>query len=314
MAQTFLVKAKLPYAGLGNMLLVWARAYVFSSINSLPMEQSKWSDIHIGPWLRREKTKRYYGMYFRGHNYQSKLASIAHSFFQNPIVHENPPLMSLDFFSDGFSENLRHVFLFDKMPPWNDYFEGIKEYHSQVKARLLDDIHPSLLRGFMQNPCPNIAIHIRRGDYQAPQLGDDLAVRRYVYTPLQWYIDSLLVIRKVLGSDVPATVFSDGFSDEIAEILKLPNVSLSGTTCALSDMITMSRCKLLIGSAHSSFSAWASYLGQCPTIWPSERAFLYKPIFTGTAKMLIYEGGFDPFSTIPDLLKSNLILLENFDS
>jgi hypothetical protein len=78
----------------------------------------------------------------------------------------------------------------------------------------------------------------------------------------------------------------------------------------------MSRSRLLVGSAHSSFSAWASYLGQCPTIWQSERYHLYEPIFTGELAKRVYEGGFNPRSTagMPDLLNANLHHLQAIDS
>jgi hypothetical protein len=305
MTENFLVQAHLPYAGLGNMLLVWARAYVFAHLNSFPMEYPNWSDVHIGPWIRRERTKRYYGSYFQSKNYQSKITSLAQNIFQGSLVHENPLVQRIDL--SLYSSQHRHVFSFDKMPPWDDYFEEIKDYHIEVKKRLLDDTNPSLLSKLMKKSSPGIAIHIRRGDYQKPKADDDFTVRRYVYTPIDWYVETLTAVRKIIGADVPATIFSDGYSSEIQAVLQLSNVSLSNETCALSDMITMSRSKLLIASAHSSFSAWASYLAQCPTLWPSERASLYKPIFTGEVANSTYEGGFDSSISIPHLLESNLL-------
>ena len=37
------VYAKLPRGGLGNKMLVWARALVFSQRNSLPLFVSRWA-------------------------------------------------------------------------------------------------------------------------------------------------------------------------------------------------------------------------------------------------------------------------------
>src|SRR5258705_11167494 len=60
-----LVHARLPRGGLGNKLLVWARATVFGRLNKLPVITTGWADVKIGPLLRRERFKRYYFGYFR---------------------------------------------------------------------------------------------------------------------------------------------------------------------------------------------------------------------------------------------------------
>jgi hypothetical protein len=63
-----------------------------------------------------------------------------------------------------------------------------------------------------------------------------------------------------------------------------------------------------VASSHSSFSVWASYLGQCPTIWYSARHHLYEPIFTPEIKKLVCEGSFDSFTAKPisTVLRDNL--------
>jgi hypothetical protein len=305
MGSKFVVSTSLPHAGLGNMLLVWARAVVFAELNSLPLIAPNWQSIHIGPWLRKERCKRYYGSFFSAEKYQNRwIFAISGIINEVPITY-NPPIEKINLETIGV---VSQVFLFDKMPPWDDYFKDLKEHHALVKEKLYGDIHKDLLNQILQKPSPEIGIHIRRGDYQSPQIGDDFAVRRYVFTPLDWYVSTLKLIRKCAGYDIPVTVFSDGYAEELRDILVLPNVSISPETSAIFDMITMSRSKILIASAHSSFSAWASYLCQCPTIWYSDRAKLYKPIFTNEVKEKIFEGGIDPCADnpIPELLKENI--------
>jgi hypothetical protein len=308
MENKFIVVAKLPHAGLGNMLLVWARAVVFAHLNSFPMVAPSWQSFHIGPWLRRERCKRYYGDFFSTCDYLPKWRATVEGIGKKKHLYANPAVQLLDASSSVCSESGQHQFVFDKMPPWNDYFQDIKQYQPTVKQKLYADIRGSLLKEIEALAPPVIAIHIRRGDYQAPQSENDFAVNRCVQTPLGWYVSILNAIRKYAGDDLPATIFSDGYAEELSEILELPNVSMSPETSALSDMLTMSRSKLLIGSAHSSFSAWASYLGQCPTIWSSERYQLYESIFTPEVREKVYEGGFDPLdgADMPSLLKENL--------
>jgi hypothetical protein len=313
MSSTDIVNADLPFAGLGNMLLVWARAAIFAELNHLPMVAPMWNSIHIGPWLRKERCKRYYGNFFSTRHYTPLWQYFIGKSLKKSSIHANPPIAKLDLGAEEVFKHQRNIFLFDRMPPWNDYFQDLKDYQVLVKEKLYRDIHQNLLAEILQKPTPKIGIHIRRGDYQSPQEGDDFVTRRAVYTKLEWYIDVLSAIRAEVGENIPATVFSDGYPEELEDILALPDVSLSTETSALSDLITMSRSGLLIASSHSSFSAWASYLGQCPTIWQPERYHLYEPIFTKELRERIYEGGFDPRSTggMPDLLKQNLLGLTN---
>jgi hypothetical protein len=298
------VVVKLPYAGLGHMLLLWARAATFAELNKLPMLAPNWNAVHIGPWLRGERCKRFYGGCF------STEKDISHfSFMVQNLLHEkvkvyNPPIENL-------KENLVEVpsvFVFDTMPPWNDYFADIKNHQLIVKSKLLSTVRRSLVSQILERPAPKIAIHIRRSDFKVLQPGEDHSQFRSVQIELDWYIAVLKSIRKFVGFDVPATVFSDGHRDELSAILAMPNVDISSETSAISDMLTMSRSDLLIASSHSGFSAWASFLGQCPTIWPSVRYDLYNPIFTEEVKGDVYEGGWDPRENhiIPTLLQRNL--------
>jgi hypothetical protein len=303
MKQNFVVAARLPRAGLGNLLLVWARAVLFSELNSLPMLAPNWNKFYLGPWLRGERVKRYYGSYFSDSNYRSRLAYGIENILSPKHIHCNPNISKLDLTSSEFKLPGQHRFLFDKMPPWNDYFQDLKSYQPIVKQKLYADIYPHLLQKILTKPSPQIGVHIRRGDYQ-------VSSNLNINTPLEWYINIINSIRDTVEANIPVTVFSDGYPEELAQIIALPNVSLSPETSALSDLLTMSRSKLLIGSAHSSFSAWASYLGQCPTLWSSERAHLYQHIFTNETQKSIYEGGFNPDQdSMPELLKLNLLEL-----
>jgi hypothetical protein len=67
-----LVYPDLPNAGLGNIMLVWAKAITFANINSLPVVAPNWNQIHIMRILKREKDDRYYGDFFDNQNYVSR--------------------------------------------------------------------------------------------------------------------------------------------------------------------------------------------------------------------------------------------------
>ena len=59
-----LVYPQLPKAGLGNRLLVWARAILFAQMNDIPVIEPNWSNFSLGPYLRGESDKRYYRQFF----------------------------------------------------------------------------------------------------------------------------------------------------------------------------------------------------------------------------------------------------------
>ena len=59
------VIADIPRCGLGNKMLVWAKACVFAKKHDLPMFTYGWEQFNIGPWLRGEKSNRYYAGYFK---------------------------------------------------------------------------------------------------------------------------------------------------------------------------------------------------------------------------------------------------------
>ena len=61
-------------------------------------------------------------------------------------------------------------------------------------------------------------------------------------------------------------LFSDGTVGELAPFLQLSNVRRLTFGNPLADLLAMSRSSLLVCNG-STFSAWAAYLGNMPTIW-----------------------------------------------
>src|SRR5438105_4171690 len=62
--------ARLPRAGLANRLFPYARCLVYSQRHGLPMLAPRWSQIKIGPLLRRETDSRLYNGMFSRPNWQ----------------------------------------------------------------------------------------------------------------------------------------------------------------------------------------------------------------------------------------------------
>ena len=102
---------------------------------------------------------------------------------------------------------------------------------------------------------------------------------------------------------MPIYIFSDAENTELEEILDIDNCKRAYFGSAISDMIALSRCKVLVSSA-STFSMWASFLGQMPTIW-----------FPGQMrqKLIIDEKLFEGEIDYNDPLPTSIIQLINND-
>jgi hypothetical protein len=302
-----LVEPRLPRAGLGNMLLVWARAVLFAEINSLPTLAPTWNHFHIGPWLRGERFKRHYGGLFLSHSYLPRSKGFMYRLTPGLSHYYNPPMATVDELRMKSNVSKRCLFIFDKLPTSDDYFVDLKENQLFIKNRLLEIIKPSILERIYEQSSPEIGLHIRLGDFQQVTSQEDFLQNRFASTPLNWFVQSLNAIRRIAGYDVPATIFTDGYEHQVAELLKLPNVSLSVPESALTDMLTLARSKLILASSHSTFSGWASYLGQCPTVWHPGKVDHYQPVFSREVSKKIYEGGLQPESELmPNLLVQNI--------
>ncbi|MAZ00827.1 MAG: hypothetical protein CMP58_01375 [Flavobacteriales bacterium] len=100
---------------------------------------------------------------------------------------------------------------------------------------------------------------------------------------LKWYKS---IIEKIvnINKDINVYIFSDATNKELKEILDVYNVKRCYFGSAISDLLALSRGKVLVASA-STFSMWASFLGQNHTIWfPGQKKFKIiqnKNIFEG---------------------------------
>ena len=225
-------------AGLGNIMFPWATALVYAKKHNLKSIQTTWKNIKFGTFIRKERDKRMYMDLF------SETDGI--SGFKK-------------FFLLNFSNNIK---VFSEM---NNLFEPFMNDQHFVKSELLKIINPYHLERAKEFNGNSIAIHIRMGDFTNPINEKVIRNGDWNYRlPIKWYICLIEKIRK--ESDLPIYIFSDAEDYELEEILVYDNCNRAYFGSAISDMLALSTCKVLISSA-STFSMWASFLGQMPTIW-----------------------------------------------
>ena len=235
------VYVKFPGFGLGNMMLVWARAFVFSEINNMQLVTGSWAAFRPGAWLRNEKHKRLYKDYFiesaLAERLKVKFIKLGSGIIFDPELEVKDSSKSYVFTKTSNDENL---------------FTHLFPYRSLISEKLLSIIHPKIKRELEQFAAPVIAIHIRRGDFKLDNQ----------HTSLAYFIEQLQKIRKAFGAELEATIFSDADEDELGEILALPMVSIAAKKADLSDILLMSKANFLIMSPSSSFSYWAGFLSE----------------------------------------------------
>ncbi len=269
MSQNLYAYADLGREGLGNLLVPWAKAEVFSKEHGVPMLAPQWTQPKVGPLLRGERDKRYYlGLldnsgYIRGIRKQLILASAT------KIPGEK--------FAGA---NGKQVVFFRGC---EGGLTGLGEHQALVRARLEAILAPRIKQLLQTPETYEITAHVRRGDrpprpFGSPFRGDDDWIPGM---PDEWFINCINSIRQSVGRSVPVRIFSDAKPGQIDRILSLPNIDLAPPNPSIVDMFLMSRAKVLITTGTSTFSAWSSFLGGALTIYYPGLIAALKPDWPG---------------------------------
>jgi hypothetical protein len=91
---------------------------------------------------------------------------------------------------------------------------------------------------------------------------------------MSWYINLTRALRKRYG-DKPIYIFSDGDEKLLKPILDQGAI-LYRTGSDMTDLLAMSGASILVGS-NSTYSRWAAFLGNMPSIWLKTVVELEKP-------------------------------------
>lgn len=258
------------HTGLGNKLFSWSRAKIFAAQHSWLMLQYFWFSPR-GAAISRG-----------GIDFKRALKKIW--LFDN-FVKDKKEIAWLEYYF-RYKDNLK-IIKVDNLFEAKDYAD-YKEVHLQFKW---DKSHNFLdLQGYSKNILDNlyslvsysdqrfiskyanqdfIGINVRSGnDFIEPDSEKD----GHRKTSLQWFEEGLEKIRDKY-SKLPVLIISDGGPKQLSSLLKLENVSLLDSTSAIADLLILTKAKILLGSGNSTFSAWASFLGQMATYSSKETPF-----------------------------------------
>jgi hypothetical protein len=259
-------------AGLGNMLVPWARCVLWCRDYDAQMIAPHWTKIRLGPFLRGERDKRQYQRFF---NHRGGVAGIRRTI----LLATSTTVEDHEWQSGPRTQARgRTVVCFRGMAGAG----ALAGRHREVARELLRITKPRYQPAAIPDR-PFVGIHVRLGDF-APaseaELTSGLHCRRI---PLHWYVDTLLELRKALGKNMEAKVFSDAAGEEIEPLLRIAGTSHYEGRTAITDMLALSKAAVIVASG-SAFSMWASYLGDVPALWHPGQNFSMRRTWGETDK------------------------------
>lgn len=280
-------------SGMGNRLWPWARAVIYSSRHNLQMIWPTWPRLSPTVLLKGGiDIHNYHRQILLFDVFQpprnsitglTKLALLARAErLPEPAALDDPP-------SAGSGRDSIITFSGER-----GQFRELYGMNGLVLTALRQMAKPKWRRLAERNSGALIGVNIRRGkDFHDAVHPSDFLLKGALRTPLSWFRQCIVHIRAILGFSAPVIVTSDGTASDLGEILALDNVKLLRPGCAISDLLVLARTKILIGSGGSSFSGWASYLGNMPTITiPGQSLTWFKLTHSNSA----FIGEYDPFA------------------
>lgn len=224
---------RLPKAGLGNKLILWATGYLHSKNTNSEFVHSSWFYLNIGPWIRNEKSKRLYFFSFKSRPLSKIIYSIFFQVFSN----------------FQFIKSNKNITIFESSENFNLFFHSNYPNRFKIKQALLETLSNKTLISYQKLTAPDIGVHIRRGDFK---YGSDL-------TDIDFFYNKILEIRKVYGNSLRVTIFSDGTFEDLHKILSINNVTISNNSEDILDILQLSMSSYCILSKDSTFSYWGAF-------------------------------------------------------
>jgi hypothetical protein len=233
--------------GLGNLLFPYCRAYVYSIHYKGTLIPPVWPTIKFGPLLRAELDSRlYFGLF--NSSLKNKISCLW-ALFKHQTVSEELFINNPEHFkSRDYVVTVRGI---------GNYFESLKGYEAPICLHLLSIINEKVSTKLHTFSNESIGLHIRMGDYKEEWR-----------TPMLWYTEQIDLLKQhPKYKDDKIIIFSDGSDTELKPLLDRGCQRVTAPD-ALSDILRLSKCKIIIGS-NSTFSAWAAFLSNKPFIRPN---------------------------------------------
>lgn len=235
--------------GLANLLWLWAKCIVFNHLTGAAVVWPQWNQLKPRALLRGELSMGWYWGFFKkpeaGYIFYKDRASLwrlSGDLLLKKILQGEEIKI----------EEGTHYMMSDISDPFTSMFE----YDYLIRNAWLEMIDKARKPNLIYNK-PSLAIHLRRGDFRIAGLASDLEITKKILKNICHNFSDYHIY---LMTDADAKDYE--FWRIIPE--KIKN-STTGHT--LLDLIVLSRADYLVGTANSSYSRFAAFLGGMPVIW-----------------------------------------------
>ncbi|MFS0738643.1 hypothetical protein ABC347_16470 [Sphingomonas sp. 1P06PA] len=251
--------ARINGAGLGNCLFTYAHAFVAARRSGARLISPAWRTIAINKTLRGDGTIRRYGDMLRPHPDELAGSAKAMAFAKHWMRRTRVSLVP-----GTVPHVAQHGLTIFDAPDFT--FRGLHESREAIRKRLLEIVIDRVASEVTWGAGHHIGVHVRLGDF-AIASANALASGRTanLRIPLAWYRDRILEQRQRMPA-VPIHIFSDGSPTELQSLLSIDGATIRREAHDVADLVALAESRVLIGS-HSTFSRWAAFLGNMPSIW-----------------------------------------------
>lgn len=254
-------------AGLGNEMIVWAKAFVAGQLLGLRVLHPAWGlnqrgyrhyfGTARGDWLAH-RALRSTLPFFRfddaqrtryGGELQSALLAFA---AEHDLARRGACVLGLHGMGGGFGQ----------LTPARDFIRAQLLATGGTLANLFD------LDRRAGTDRLRIGLHVRRGDFGGLSAEESYRGRFNVQIPLDWYVSVATNLARALGNQASFVVVSDATDDELAPLTRAVPCHLTSRqrNRDVSDMLALGSCDFLVCSI-SSFSLWGAFLSDARYGW-----------------------------------------------
>jgi hypothetical protein len=265
--------------GLGNCFYCYFHAVVLAEKYGATVLHPPWLSLKVGPMLRGAATKRFYWRMFRPYPGErhgvAKFLTLLAKYSRRNMVEvggvRNPELV----------RGSLNVVTFD---PRKFSFAGLHEHRDVIRKRLLGIINDPIPPGHTWGGGNYIAVHLRLTDFAIVDPNIISKETANVRIPITWYAQLITALRNQ-HPDKQVYVFSDGREHELKPLLDL-GAKLYQSGSDMTDLLAMAGASMVVGS-NSTYSRWAVFLGNMPSIWLKMQQQAEQPSAPGTPVLYI---------------------------
>lgn len=254
------VYPRLNRSGLGNLLVIWARAEVLAQRHGFRVLQPQWTQLKIGPLLRGERDLRYYTGLFQRKSFVGGLRKrwvlARHTRFPEADARD------LERGRGGAGAVIEVHGLGNMFEPLLNHAEFLHRRLNQIAAKRVQE-------EVIAEPTDyDVACHVRRGDIPIMNQGEKVVPwKTNKALPDSWFLNALSSIEEKLGFEPRVRIFSDGTDEDLRLLLQRPLTKRALPKSALADILCLARAPAILTTGSSSFSTWGVLLGQQPAAW-----------------------------------------------